>query len=193
MRNEHATVRNTSSPRARSNAFAAIVSCLLLTAILALWLRSHYDSDTYFRMADGRCYTLDCFRGEFSLWIGEIPPDMPAHWGHEHYDDSVAITSIEIPIINPTGDDFWWAGFGYASNRRMPIVNVPDRFFNNVKGIVIPFWSVALPTAILWVRWTRRALRARRDRSFGLCSTCGYDLRASAERCPECGTTFSTT
>jgi hypothetical protein len=36
------------------------------------------------------------------------------------------------------------------------------------------------------VRIARNA-RARRRRSKNLCAACGYDLRASADRCPECG------
>ena len=44
---------------------------------------------------------------------------------------------------------------------------------------------VALPTGLL-VPLRKGARRWRRKRG-GLCLGCGYDLRASAERCPECG------
>lgn len=55
----------------------------------------------------------------------------------------------------------------------------------------IPYQFPAAATAILpfawivsmFVRSRRRSMRLKR----GLCVRCGYDLRASGERCPECG------
>ena len=53
--------------------------------------------------------------------------------------------------------------------------------------VAAPFWALALATAVVPVlRILRRVLRRRLQRR-GLCPSCGYDLRASPERCPECG------
>jgi hypothetical protein len=57
-------------------------------------------------------------------------------------------------------------------------------------GVLAPGWAVAGALAIPWIlivhaRRKRRTIRLRRQR--GLCIKCGYDLRASSGRCPECG------
>jgi hypothetical protein len=53
-----------------------------------------------------------------------------------------------------------------------------------------PYWAITIVSGglplIAWSiqgRRRRRNLRLRR----GLCLTCGYDLRATPDRCPECG------
>lgn len=60
-------------------------------------------------------------------------------------------------------------------------------------NITFPHWFALLVTGILPARWTREYVagwRSRRRISAGMCGVCGYDVRASPERCPECGTTI---
>jgi hypothetical protein len=46
----------------------------------------------------------------------------------------------------------------------------------------LAFMAAILPLLYVFRRWV-----ARDRRSAGVCARCGYDLRASPERCPECG------
>ena len=56
--------------------------------------------------------------------------------------------------------------------------------------IVVPLWIPTLGCGLsfffLYRRGRERARRVKR----GLCFQCGYDLRGSSVRCPECGTGF---
>ena len=59
-------------------------------------------------------------------------------------------------------------------------------------AVVLPLWFLIGVTAAApaWVLW-RAAGRLRR-RSPTACRSCGYDLRASPGRCPECGAAAAT-
>ena len=54
--------------------------------------------------------------------------------------------------------------------------------------IGIPEWFLLTAPAILPAFWIYRRAKSRHISPPGLCLKCGYDLRATPNRCPECGT-----
>jgi hypothetical protein len=62
---------------------------------------------------------------------------------------------------------------------------LPTRSGWNVR---VPHWAPVLLCAALSAFMLVPAVRRRLRRRRGLSSACGYDLRYSRERCPECGT-----
>jgi hypothetical protein len=86
------------------------------------------------------------------------------------------------------GERTWEKQFAGCHFTRL--IQVPVQGNPGMIGVVIILphaYSCAvlsvLPVARLW-RWRRR----RRQRIEGLCASCNYDLRATPDRCPECGT-----
>jgi hypothetical protein len=52
----------------------------------------------------------------------------------------------------------------------------------------IPYWALTLFSAFLPMIWSVRQYRGAHRILAGCCPACGYDLRATPDRCPECGT-----
>ena len=62
--------------------------------------------------------------------------------------------------------------------------------------IGIPPWFPMTIFGVIWWfadRPIRKQNRRRKRKKLGLCVKCGYDLRASKDRCPECGEGFGST
>jgi hypothetical protein len=87
---------------------------------------------------------------------------------------------------------------GYYNNRVGPAIlgayvgYIADGGAAKTFDIMIPFWLLAIVAgsgpAIYWGMRVRRETVIRARQSKGQCLCCGYDLRATADRCPECGT-----
>ena len=73
-------------------------------------------------------------------------------------------------------------GFAYQFGRpKTPSSFLDQRYY----WVVVPWWAAAAPTVLLPAYWMIR-YRGRRFGA-GACPSCGYDLRATPDRCPECG------
>jgi hypothetical protein len=57
--------------------------------------------------------------------------------------------------------------------------------------VLVPHWVLCLLEIVLPAAWLIHRPKSRRS-LIGVCAKCGYDLRASKDRCPECGTPIPT-
>ena len=67
-----------------------------------------------------------------------------------------------------------------------------SRFSNQeAAGVFGPLWMPTILFALaLYFCCSLLFHRRRKRKKLGLCLKCGYDLRASKDRCPECGETI---
>jgi len=169
------------------------LSLLLFLLVAMLCLRSHYTEDTFtFTDAHGRFHRLSfCAGAVYYAWESDpLPPSARASpaGGLHHYsgrsDPGPWIESYRLAT-----DD--WESFGFGGLHASYATDRTDVLAEGIEVRRVPFWPFFLITSLpptLWtVRFSRRRLRRRSRRRLGLCPTCSYDLRASKDICPECG------
>ena len=77
----------------------------------------------------------------------------------------------------------WWVALSACGPflRVVHFLGLDETVFTHV----LIFASLAVLIAL--IGWERRIMSAQNRRP-GYCDLCGYDLRATPDRCPECGT-----
>ena len=86
-----------------------------------------------------------------------------------------------------------WEFFGFRNfeTQWQPKYKSRAKVGRGVWYVLIPLWIPALFFAVVWSFWfLYPSLRRRKRERLGLCLCCGYDLRGSINRCPECGNEF---
>jgi hypothetical protein len=154
--------------RRRLLAIVSALSLLLCLATLLLRLRSSSQED----VVQWDEWNLISSRGALVLWGG--------HSSEERYFGTLQLGSQRgvVDRLDLPNAGAYLGGFGIASFRSTP---------ENDVFLTFPHWFLALLFAILPAIHLRAILRTRRRNRIGLCQNCGYDLRATPDRCPECG------
>jgi hypothetical protein len=140
---------------------ATVLSLLMCAATVMLWVRSFVVADRFWRINLGRYERVEVERGALRYASDQASPfDAESSWGHE--------TLRPSPAADPVG-----------------------RFLFDLRSrdvrVEVPWWSISAGATLiagLHLFFLRR--RRIADRA-GLCPACGYDLRATPDRCPECG------
>jgi hypothetical protein len=99
--------------------------------------------------------------------------------GREKIDSLVKRDFHERPIKRALDWEYYdvkWVGVGFKSRHS------PRAYF-----LTLPLWMLWTAAAIPVLAGTWRRVKKHWRKSVHRCESCGYDLRASGERCPECG------
>jgi len=180
------------------------LSILLCVAVIVFWIRGQYKADWFqWSKTDPQANIWrghDLSNGRSGVYLSWqwFSFDRPGH--AEEYAKLVQRPGgfghmTSDPQSMPYKGTFWnRLGFGSHGagviSDHSGTMQDPSYYRYTFDGCHIPYWfllllfGVASLPVLLHIRNHRR--RARRIR-LGQCIACGYDLRATTQRCPECG------
>jgi hypothetical protein len=183
----------------------SLVACVAL-CVLALRNIRHIESVGFVR--DGWADEDRYHSGGLSLSVGLGRVYVTYNWWGKDFRDAGATEGFEEPMDAATYRGRHPGETRFIHRRVLvvpPYVASPDTFGfgwerqasrspgreEGLYGLVLPVWLVVPCVSVpMWPRAARawRGYRRRRAaRLAGLCRACGYDLRATPGRCPECG------
>jgi hypothetical protein len=167
--------------------FLTALSLLLCVAVCVLWVRSYFITDEFVRIRQrGLDHRIESGGGRLAWmefdWRGIDRSFLEApEFGAWHYLADDPATSLSSLLLNDPGLRARWfsvAGFAVAGG-------VPSDPVEPSRAVAVPHWFVALVLA--FGPGLEILHRLRRRTRLGLCPRCGYDMRATPDRCPECG------
>jgi hypothetical protein len=177
---------------------ATVLSAVLFVAVVALWVRSYrvgevVTHDVQYRRLVVRSSMGQCsFQREtpagatFEAGYAGPGPGW-THYGGGRWD---GLRRRAASFRSTPGMACYGPVLGFGLFVRPAATGVAGDDVSGVVEVFVPHWFLAAAASGMPLAWSLRYPRRRRARraAAGLCPTCGYDLRATPDRCPECGT-----
>ena len=169
------------SVRRRLFTLLSALSLLLCIAVCVLWVRSYRTVDMLHVRTAGRISHVSPYGG--SLWLGT--------WLRRDHDPSSLTTGYRP--FPAAGNDVIWEGYRQRPHARLLGFHylAEHAELPSYRLLIVPGWFALTLTAAAPAFWLYGRLRSRARSRRGFCPSCGYDLRATPDRCPECGTAAS--
>jgi hypothetical protein len=176
---------NTGMKRLRRIIFngLTVLSLLLCMATVVLWVRSHGIADAISREDAAGSMLFGTTRGKCEVvLIGALVGRHGTGLSRWAYSKSPP-SEPGLGISSPPEFDYRFA--------RIVYIKGTEQFLSyqmSYRMIIVPLWMLSVASLIIPACWLGVLLhRIRRLQRVGLCPSCGYDLRATPDRCPECG------
>jgi hypothetical protein len=170
----------------RAVTLTAVISLTAWLGCAGLWARSMFVGD-YISYGKESVFGFNSAKGQVVIIYVRVRDDIVARYLPKPVWENSRGAPRRVPGISPKLNRF---GFIYWNTFDPKQTN-----FEHAVGVGAPIWFVMLPLAILPAVDARRIVRNHRREKrlrLGLCLRCGYDLRASFGRCPECGASVAT-
>jgi hypothetical protein len=152
------------------------------------WIRSYFYVDDVWWPTNHRNYDIEVDRGCIGVFIYPPSPQFKDLQERSRFNSTRRTTEDVWAMDQVKGADLSENGSYSVTIAAVRVGKGRVGFGFLCRWLVVPLWwlisaiVVAFSPGILLAR--RRAWRRRR----GLCMKCGYDVRATPKRCPECGT-----
>ncbi len=163
----------------------AVASLLAGVAVASLWLESETASDCWYRAWPRGQVMLAWGDGEVAVAVYRLdapdgPPVPEVRFSHR----APAHPSFGWHVVQMAARPLrWWDRLGFHGLSGATGVAWAGR----LSMVGVPFTALQGVTLVAPVARAVHLVRSRRRRRAGHCRRCGYDLRASPGRCPECG------
>jgi hypothetical protein len=168
----------------------AAASLLLGVATSVLSVRSYWIGDSIDRTMEKRVSTAGVALGVAYVYDERVVDPNASYRETEDEPYGVRYDATEDPIGWPTASRSGGRNVDHRiGNLRLTFHDGTGTAWQTlVWCVTVPCWLIASTFTLLPATWCLLRLRVARRIRRGRCATCGYDLRATPDRCPECGT-----